>query len=367
MQSTSRLLPAAEGSLAEACSGRGGAEACAGASSAPRQIAAVISRRSALVALTAIWSPLTARGAGAQPYPVKPIRLVHSSTAGGPIDTLARAVADSVGAQLGVPVIVDSKPGGTGTIALAQVLSAQPDGYTLLMTNEGLVTEVPHTLKVRFDPMRDIEVIAEVGDARLALVVAATLPVKTLEEFIALAKRRADAAVAVGSYGTGGLGHLATLQLAKDCGIPLSFVPYRGTLLALQDVIGGHLPAAFVGELGLAEYVAAGKIKVLALTGSGRSPALPSVPAFGECGLPALDHLVVRVDLWAKPGTSTEVRARLRSAVAAALQERSTLDRLAAAGLSPVPQRSQAQIEAHLRTTHASVGATLRSIDIEPK
>lgn len=167
------------------------------------------------------------------------------------------------------------------------------------------------------------------------------------------------------AQGAGSFGCAAACE--KTAGFRLSSVPYRVTLLALQDVIGGHLPAAFVGELGLAEYVAAGKIKVLALTGSGRSPALPSVPTFGESGLLALNHIVVRVNLWAKPGTGTEVRARLRSVVAAALQERSTLNRLAAAGLFPVPQRPQAQIEAHLRTTHASVGATLRSIGIEPK
>lgn len=136
-----------DGGLAEAAPCRRRADARAQDPCAPRPGAAGLSRRFALVAVTTVWSPLAARGAGAQPYPFKPIRLVHSSTAGGPIDTLARAVADSAAAQLGVPVIVDSKPGGAGTIALAQVLAAQPDGNTLLMTNKGLVAEVPHTLK----------------------------------------------------------------------------------------------------------------------------------------------------------------------------------------------------------------------------
>jgi tripartite-type tricarboxylate transporter receptor subunit TctC len=325
-----------------------------------------INRRIALAGMSAALLTGTTRS-WAQGYPVKPIRLVTISPPGGGIDILARILADALSAQLGQAVIVDGKPGGSGVIALSDVLSAKSDGYTLLIATDGLITEVPHSIKVRFEPLKDIKTVAELGDARLALIAQTSLPFATLADFVAYVKGKPAGSVNYGSYGAGSAAHLAGLQLCQAAGIQMTHAPYKGSLPALQDVIGGHLNAAFVGEVGMADQLAAGKIKVLATTGNGRSITMPAVPSFSELGFAGLQRYVVRVNLFVKPDTGKDVRERFRAAIEASLKQSSVQSRFAASGFSAVPQRSESEIEAYIQKQYEDNGAALRAVGMRPE
>jgi tripartite-type tricarboxylate transporter receptor subunit TctC len=219
-----------------------------------------------------------------QAWPTKSIRFVVPFATGGTSEIVARSVAQELSTILGQTVFVENKPGGAGVIAMQEVAKAEPDGYTIIMGHVGTLAVNPYAMpKHPYDVNREFAPVILL--ARVPSIVAVTpeTPVKSLKEFVALAKSKKDAMV-YGSAGNGSSGHLAMEYLMAEAGIELTHVPYKGTGPMLQDMLGGRVQATFTGAPALMGQIKAGKLRALAVGSHDRMSALPDVPTVAESG-----------------------------------------------------------------------------------
>ena len=219
--------------------------------------------------------------ASAQQYPTKPITLICPWPAGGSSDLVMRAIAESVGKQLGQTMIIENRPGASGTLGAGALVNAQPDGYTLTQLPIS-VFRMPLMNKTPFDPLKDITYIINVTGYTFGLVVRADAPWKNLAEFVAHAKANPDM-VTYGTPGTGTTPHLAVEQFAIAAGIKLSHIPFKGFAENAQSLLGGHT-MALSDSTGWAPHVDAGKMRLLATYGSKRTKRWPQVPTLLDAG-----------------------------------------------------------------------------------
>ena len=275
--------------------------------------------------------------AAAQTWPERPIRIVVPAPPGGSIDVIARIMADAMQPGLGQPIIVDNKPGGLGMLGVNELLGAPRDGYTVMVHLNGAVSEIPHLVKPRFDPFKDIKPIAELARSGLLFVGGPQLQATTLKEAISYVKAN-PGKVSVASYSAGTVSHTLGLELNALAGLDMQHVGYKGAAPALQDVMGGHVPLMFDGPATSVPMAKAGKVKVFAVTSAQRMPALPDVPTFAEQGFPAMTQ-VVWVGLWVANGVPAAVQDRLREAALKALQQPVVRGRLSVLGMDPVSPR----------------------------
>jgi len=220
-------------------------------------------------------------------FPSRPIRVIEPYAAGGPSDTGARLAADALSRVLKQPVIVENRGGGGGLNATESYLSAEPDGYTILVGSIGPFTIIPAAKHVSYDVEKDFIPLGTVWRSALLLAVRKTLGVTTLPEFVAHAKAH-PGATTIGSAGVGAVTHLASELLKREAGIDLIHVPFRSTGETMPALMGGQIDALFGDAPILAPQVKAGKIQAVAVTSRERSPALPDVPTMGEAGLPGV-------------------------------------------------------------------------------
>ena len=264
----------------------------------------------ALLALAAV-----ATDAAAQAYPNKPIRLIVPYAVGGASDLMARAIAQKLGAGLGVQVIADNRGGAGGNIAAEMAAKAPPDGYTLFFGATGqLVINPALYAKLNFDPMKDFAPIGLVGQLPLFLTVPATSPVKSVAELVADVRAKPDR-FNYGSSGIGGTTHLAMEMLKAHTGMSITHVPYKGTAAAVNDMLGGSLQVMFDAWATTGPHVQAGKLRFLAVSSAARSSFEPKVPTVAESGYPGFD-LGVWYALLAPAGTPADVIARLSAETA---------------------------------------------------
>ncbi len=224
---------------------------------------------------------LAADIASAQQFPTKPITLICPWTAGGSSDLVMRAIAESVGRDLGQQVVIENRPGASGTMGAGALVNARPDGYTLTQLPIS-VFRLPLMQKTPFDPLKDITYIINVTGYTFGLVVRADAPWKNLNEFVAYAKANPDK-VTYGSPGTGTTPHLAVEQFALAAGIKLSHIPFKGFAEGAQSLLGGHI-MAHSDSTGWAPHVDAGKMRLLATYGSKRTKRWPQVPTLLDAG-----------------------------------------------------------------------------------
>src|SRR6476661_7358211 len=221
-------------------------------------------------------------------WPSNTITLVVPFAAGGALDVVSRLVATRLGPTLGENVIVDNRAGAGGTIGLSLVGKARPDGYTLVSVSD-VITILPYVYRnLGFDVQTSFTPITMFTTQPLALAVNTALPVKTVSEFIALAKARPGAL----SYATSGVGtqqHLTGELIKRVAKIDMTHVPYKGGGQAIVDLTGGQVPAAVLGSSTVIPQVRAGKVRILAVTSARRSRALPDVPTLAESGLKGFD------------------------------------------------------------------------------
>ena len=224
-------------------------------------------------------------GAQAQDWPSRPIRFVVPVAPGGATDVTARLLQEPISKALGVPIIVENKPGGAGVIATESVVRSAADGYTFAIVytshagNPALLASVP------YDSVKDITPVAFVWRAYLAFSVNKDVPINSIAELIARAKAEPGKL----SYATGGVGqasHFAGAGLEQMADIKLTLVPYRGAGPALADVLGGHVPILVSNISVAAPEVATGRLRPLAVTSPERSPIFPNVPTVSESGFP---------------------------------------------------------------------------------
>lgn len=219
-------------------------------------------------------------------WPTKPIRLVLGHSPGGTVDTFARTMAKTLGERLGQPVIVDNRVGGNQVIAAEIAARAPADGYTLYLASQtALVLNVGARRKLPFDSIKDFSPITLVYTIPLYLVVNPQLPVESVKQLIEYARAK-PGALAFASIGTGSSVHLAAEMFRSMTGTDMLHVPYKGSVEALADLIGGRVQLMFDGGVTALPQAKAGKLRLLAMTGSKRSPALPDVPTVAESGVP---------------------------------------------------------------------------------
>lgn len=240
-------------------------------------------RRAAIAAALAALLASAAGFAPAATFPDRPVKIVVGFAPGGANDILARLIGKELSAMWGQPVVVENKPGANGAIAFQQVAKAPPDGYTLALGTAGPTTMNQALQKLPFDAIKDFTPIVNLIDAPHALAVNAKLPVNTLQEFVALAKKSSPP-MTYSSPGIGNSGHFAMELLKQQTGAELLHIAYKGAAPALNDLIAGHVQAYFTSAAALLPHVGAGTIKVLAITGDQRVPLLPNVPTMAQAG-----------------------------------------------------------------------------------
>ena len=292
--------------------------------------------------------PLAPHVAMAQIYPTRPITIVIGYAAGGPTDTRVRILAQHMRATLGQSVIVENMTGASGSLAIARVGRAAPDGYTLSSGDWGthVVNGAIYTLQ--YDLLNDFEPIALLSSTPLLMLARNGVPARDLMELVVWLKANSTK-TSFGTSGPGSPSHASGLLLQKLTGMQVQFVPYRGGALVLQDLIAGQIDVTFGALSTSLPAVRDGKIRAYAVTSNARSVVAPNIATVDEAGLPGL-HLSLWGGLWAPKGTSKGVTDILNAAVVAALADPTARQRLADLG-EEIPPRAQQTPEA-LATHH---------------
>lgn len=308
---------------------------------------------------------LTAGVAGAQTWPDKPIRFVVGGPPGGAVDVTARVLAERLAPLLGQQVIVDNKPGAAGLLGAQDLLKSPHDGYTFMVQLSGLVSEIPHVIKVPFDPFKALRPVAELGRGGLVFVGNAQVPAIDLKGALAYAKAQGNK-ISYASYSAGTVSHTLGLELNKAAGLEMVHVPYKGSPPALQDLMGGQVQFMFDGAGNVAPHVKAGKLRVYATTSPTRLALLPDLPTFAELGYKDLTE-TIWIGLWTTPDVPAPIQARMREATLKALQDPKLRDSLAMLGLAPGTGSTPDELMAQLRTASEKQGAMLQAIGFRPE
>jgi len=286
----------------------------------------------------------------AQTYPAKSVRIVLGFSAGGSSDILARLLATKLTDTLGQTVVIDNRPGAGGNIAAELVAKSPPDGYTLLLGNQGIfATNVSLYSKIGYDPLRDFAPIVLLASQPNVLVVHPSLPVKSVKDLIALAKRNPDE-LNYASSGSGAATHLAGELFKSMAGVRIVHIPYKGAPQALSDVIAGQVQLMFASVTSAKAQMDANRLRALAVSDTKRLGVLPQLPTISEAGLPGYEarawHGVV-----APAGTPAAVVTRLNGEFQKAIQLPDVRANLAAQGaevLGSTPQEFAAYIKSEI-------------------
>jgi tripartite-type tricarboxylate transporter receptor subunit TctC len=271
--------------------------------------------------------------ASAQDYPNKPIKLILPYTAGSPNDVIARLVTPGLSSQLGQTVVIDNRPGGGTTIGTRAVMTAEPDGYTLLWSNSPSHFIAPSVSKTAaYDPIKDFTPIVTVGSNANVLVIVPSLPTKTLAEFVAYAKTN-PGKLNFG-YGQGTTPHLVGGLFKQETGIDLSFVPYKGGAQAVTDMLGGHIHMNIGTSSTLKPLVRDGRLRALAVTGNQRMPELPEVPTMRESGYPNVTSEIF-YGVFGPAGLPAPIVKRINDAANMSLKSRELAAKMAELGFQP--------------------------------
>ncbi|MEJ8822724.1 tripartite tricarboxylate transporter substrate-binding protein [Variovorax humicola] len=294
----------------------------------------------------------------------KTLRVLVGYAAGGAADTVARAVSEGL-RESGYTAIVDNKVGAAGRLATEALLTLPPDGNTLLMTPLGNLTLYPHIFKaLRYDPLKDFAAVGTASSMSFALAVGADSPVKTLQEFLALAAKDPKFA----AYGTPGAGtamHFLGAMLGKDAKLNLTHVAYKGGSAALTDVIGGSLPCVITTTPNLLQMHRAGKIRILAISEATPNAALPGVPTFKSAGFPDL-VITESFAFFARTGTPPATLAQLGQAVASAVKAPAVTALLKKAEYEPLTMTPEA-LDKQVRADYASWGRIAKAVGYTPE
>lgn len=302
-----------------------------------------------------------AAGPSAGSYPDRPIRLVVPWAAGGFTDTLGRLLADKMAKSTGQPVIVENRPGASGSIGSEHVSRAAPDGYTLLLnTSDAFVYAINTTVNPTpsYNPLKDFTQISLIATQPVYLAVGSKVPAQNVGEFVKMAKAN-PGSVSFGSSGEGSAVHLAMELFSAAAGIKMIHVPYKGINPALLDVLAGRVQAIFISYQGAGSYFETGKLRPLAITALERSAITPKVPTLAESGYPDF-KLMLWYEIVAPKGTPHAVVGKINHALKAALEAPDLRQKLTAANTTPVggtPEQAQAFLVDELAKWKSAVKA----------
>ena len=310
----------------------------------------------------------TAGGAWAQaPFPSKPLRIVVQYQAGGSTDILARIVAEGLSKRLGQPVVVENRSGAGGIIGTDYVAKSAPDGYTLLLTVPGPVTaNMVLYSKLPYDPRTDLRMVSDIATTRTVLAVHPSVPAKDFKGLIAAVKA-APGTYAMGSWGPGTQPHQVQVYMDRSYGLRTLHVPYKGESPMAVDLIGGVIHMTVGSVTTLQPYIAAGKLRALAVAGPRRAKALPDVPTFAEQGYTdEVYALTGPTSLMAPAKTPDAVVERLGREVSAVIHQPEVTRRIEELGAEPLgnlPAEATAAYKAFLPVTLRLTQATGVKLD----
>jgi tripartite-type tricarboxylate transporter receptor subunit TctC len=272
--------------------------------------------------------------AGAQSWPTKPVRVIVSSGAGGTADILARMIGERLSPSLGQPVVFENRPGAGGHLGAGLVARAEPDGYTLLMSGSPTHSVGPHLFKrLAYEPMRDVPPVAMVATAPNLLVARSSLPVKSLDELLALAREK-PGQLTYSSAGNGTSGHLAAELLKSAARVDMRHVPYKSGPEAVTGVLSGDVDFIFFTVPAVLAQVEAGKLRALAITSAARSQLAPNVPTVAELGFPGFEVLAWYA-LFAPRETPEAVVAKLSAEIEKIVRSVDVRDKMLQLGAEP--------------------------------
>jgi tripartite-type tricarboxylate transporter receptor subunit TctC len=281
--------------------------------------------------------------AGAQPYPSRPIMMVVPFAAGAPVDTVGRLIAERMRVSLGQPIILENVSGAAGSLGVARAVRAAPDGYTISLGNISSHVLNGAIYPLQFDVLKDFEPVALLASNPQLIISNNALPANDLKGLIAWLKANPDKASA-GTGGTGGVAHVGGVFFQKETGTRFQFVPYRGTNLAQQDLIGGQIDLLFDQAVSALTNVKAGKMRAYAVTAKTRLGSAPDIPTVDEAGLPGF-YMSVWNALWVPKGTPKEIITKLNLAAMDAMADPVVRKRLDDMGLD-IPALDQQTPEA---------------------
>ncbi len=289
--------------------------------------------------------------------PKKAVTLVVGFAAGGAADSAARLIAKKLGEDIGQTVVVDNRGGAGGNIAHQQVANGPVDGSMLLFGSIGPLTIAPHVMKVNYDPFKDLAAVSGGVNFPNVLVVRKGLGVKTLAEFVALAKKK-PGSVDFASTGAGSASHLAGELFAQRAGIDMVHIPYKGGAPALQDLLGERIASYFSAPPTALPHIEAGKLIPLATTGLARPAYMPNIPTVAESGFPGFEAL--NWYAFVAPGkTPVAILERWNQAIVKVLADPGVKDALNKHGLTPQPS-SRAELTDFMKKEDAKWGAIVR-------
>ncbi len=301
-------------------------------------IAAGPGRRRVLRLLVALPASVTAATPGRvlaqEPWPSRPIRLLVPFPVGGAADIVARLLAADMTASLGKPVVVENRAGASGNIAMDAAARSAPDGYTILLASASLAINKSLIKATPFDPEKDFTPISLVAMVPSVLLVPASLPVRTLDELVRLAKEK-PGTVNYGSNGVGTTQHLAAVMLGLRTGADLTHVPYKGADGLMPDLIAGRIQMSFNNVASALPYLKAGTLRALAVGLPDRWPDLPDVPTFEQAGLTDME-VSSWVGLFGPAGLPPDVTAKLQAAVSGSVSRPEIREKILTGGNLPV-------------------------------
>lgn len=309
----------------------------------------------------ALWAAASLH-AFAEEWPSQVIRVVVPLTAGSAVDVVPRIVLEQAAEGLGQSIVIENRVGASGTIGVRSVAASPPDGYTLLAHSSAIVVSPFTVANAHYDPVKDFVAVAPLASLPNVLVVAPSLKVRTVQEFVATAKARR---ITYGSAGVGTPVYLAMEKFRLAAGFKGDFVPFRGAPEVVREVIAGRVDAYYAPLSVALEFIRSGKLVALCVSSRTRSSALPDVPTSIEAGYPNSD-LNFWIGVFAPAGTPRAVVERLNHAITVALQTQAVRDKLAAQGIEPMTMGA-AQFETLVNAEETSIGALAKTLDLKPQ
>ena len=320
-------------------------------------------RRSLAGAICSVLAVLSVAAAAQDTaYPNHPIKFVVGFSAGGSSDTVARVLAPRMAEALKQPIIIENRAGAGGNIATELLVRAPADGYTMMLGTIGSLAVNQHLNKLSYNPLTDTAAVSLAVVFTNVLVVSSASDIRTLDDYVRQA-RAENTKVAFGSSGIGSSGHLAGELFKAAAGLNNQHVAYRGGAPAMNDLLGGQLTSVFSSPSDALQFIQAGKLRPLAVTGSRRLEALPLVPTIAESGYPGFEatnwYAVV-----VPQRTPPEIVQRLNAAIVAALSDAGVVARLRKLGLDPAPSKPE-DAARFIRAESEKWGALVRKAGIK--
>jgi tripartite-type tricarboxylate transporter receptor subunit TctC len=305
---------------------------------------------------------VVSHSAAAQNYPVKPLRLIAPSGAGGPVDVICRIVSQGLTEVLGQQVVVENRVGAAGLIGTEAVAKAPPDGYTLLFGFSGPLAIVPHlNPNTPYDPLKDLVAVSQTAAAPYVLLVHPSVPASSVRQLVALAKAR-PGKLNFGSGGTGVGIHMAGELLKVAAGVNIVHVPYKGAAPAMTALMAGEVDLMFNGVSAALPHIKAGRVRALAVGGDRRSTLLPELPTIAESGLRF--NTTGWYGVLAPRGTPQAVVSRLQSELVRALAAPQVKEQFARQGVESVGS-TPAEFAALLRAEYEQWGKVIKAAGIK--